>query len=287
MTADPAATVDDRTRVDSRTFGDFHLALLAHLSGALNRTLRPPFCSQIRRRPRAPLPPPADAELPAPVGPPDLRRDAEDRAAAADRVAVRDAGAAHRTVALVMMASPGDKTGAAAVGRFAGDAVRAMGDGVHLVLLDLLPPGPADPAGLHGAVLTRLGKTYDPPPGRPLCAASYRCGPEWRAFAEPLAVGDPPPTVPLFLTLAAPRPPAAGRQLRPRPGRHGVLLGRRPEGPTRTAGAGRLEAVSEPTRSVSEGRGAAAGRSVGRRGPRRRRAAPGPPLTRRVGSVRF
>ena len=219
MTADPAATVDDWTRVDSRTFGDFHLALLANLAEALNRSLPTPFYSQIQRRSRAPLPPPADAELPAPVGPPDLRRDAEDRAAAADRVAVRDAGTDHRTVALIMMASPGDKTRTAAVARSVSETVEAMVDGVHLVLLDLLPPGPADPAGLHGAVLDRLGKRYDPPPGEPLCAASYRCGPGWRAFAEPLAVGDPPPTVPLFLTPRHHVPlPLAGSYARARVG---------------------------------------------------------------------
>ena len=115
-------------------------------------------------------------------------------------MAVLDADADHRTVALISAASPGDKTRAAAVGRFVGDAVRAMEDGVHLVLLDLLPPGPADPAGLHGAVLTRLGTHYDPPPGEPLCAASDRCGPDRRAVVHTVAVGETLPTVPLFLT---------------------------------------------------------------------------------------
>ena len=49
-------------------------------------------------------------------------------------------------------------------------------------------------------MLAALAEPYDPPPAKPLTAAAYRAGMEWRAFAEPLAVGDAPPTVPLFLT---------------------------------------------------------------------------------------
>ena len=68
-------------------------------------------------------------------------------------------------------------------------------------------------------MLDRLGKRYDPPPSKPLCAASYRCGPDWRAFAEPLGVGDPPPTVPLFLTPRHHVPlPLAGSYARARAG---------------------------------------------------------------------
>ena len=109
-------------------------------------------------------------------------------------------GIDHRVVALIELVSPGNKDRAASVERFADKAVEALEDGVHLVLIDLLPHGPADPAGMHGAVLDRLGFAYDPPAGKPLCVSAFRAGPDPRAFARPAAVGDEPPEAPLFLT---------------------------------------------------------------------------------------
>ena len=109
-------------------------------------------------------------------------------------------GVDHRIVALLELVSPGNKDRQASVDRFVTKAVEAMEGGIHLVLIDLLPPGLADRTGMHGAVLTALANSYDPPTDKPLVAAGYRAGPEWKAFAEPLAVVDPLPTVPLFLT---------------------------------------------------------------------------------------
>ena len=117
----------------------------------------------------------------------------------ASRLAIRR-NLDHRVVALLELASPGNKDRPASVERFAEKLAEAVEDGVHVVLIDLLPPGPADPAGLHGAVLWELGRRYRLPDGKRLCAAAYRAGANRRAYADPLAVGDPLPTVPLFLT---------------------------------------------------------------------------------------
>ena len=115
------------------------------------------------------------------------------------RLSIRHASG-HRVVALVEFASPGNRNSAAKVDLFAGKIEEALLGGVHVLLTDLFPPNGPAPNGLHGAVLARFGRTHEPPPGKPLCCAAYRAGPVRRAYAEPLAVGDRPPTLPLFLT---------------------------------------------------------------------------------------
>ena len=226
--SDTPPTVDDWTRVDAGTFHDFHQTWLAFMKVGLNDEVLPPgFYAQAERRFGAVGASENEADvltLEMPAGdtfdtgggsggtalleaPPaasvetdlSILTELEYYAAKRSRLAIRR-GVDHRIVALIEVASPGNKDRRGSVERFVDKAVEAMEDGVHLVLIDLLPPGPADPAGLHGAVLDRLGFRYEPPPEKPLTVAAYRAGAEWKAFAEPLAVGDAPPTVPLFLT---------------------------------------------------------------------------------------
>jgi hypothetical protein len=74
--------------------------------------------------------------------------------------------------------------------------------GVHVLLIDLLPPGPYDPRGLHGAVgpwLEGTGLSYVLPIDEPSTLASCRAF-GWReAYLEHLAVGSPLPDMPLFI----------------------------------------------------------------------------------------
>ena len=68
-------------------------------------------------------------------------------------------------------------------------------------MIDPFPPTRRDPAGIHAAIwkaLTR--KSYPPSPDRPLTAASYVGGEEVQVYVDPVAVGLPVPTMPLFLT---------------------------------------------------------------------------------------
>ena len=125
--------------------------------------------------------------------------ESEHYASRASRLAIRR-GVNHRIVALVELSSPGNKDRPQSVETFTRKAVEALEDGVSVLLIDLLPPGRHDPGGLNGAVLDALGRRFDPPPDKPLCAVGYRIGPDRRAYVEPLAVGDPLPTVPLFLS---------------------------------------------------------------------------------------
>jgi hypothetical protein len=69
-------------------------------------------------------------------------------------------------------------------------------------MVDLFPPGPCDPTGLHSVILERLqldDEPYAPPTDAPLTLASYAAGPQVDIYLEHVAVGVPLPEMPLFL----------------------------------------------------------------------------------------
>ncbi len=106
----------------------------------------------------------------------------------------------HRIVALVEILSPGNKASRHAFRSFLEKAVSALAQGIHLLLIDLHPPGPRDPHGLHAALWEQL--TGDPPaplPDKPLTLAAYVGDPVATAYVEPVMVGDPLLDMPLFL----------------------------------------------------------------------------------------
>ncbi len=73
--------------------------------------------------------------------------------------------------------------------------------GIHLLVVDLLPPGPRDPQGMGKAVWDAIADNdYVLPPGKQLSVASFTGGPAPEVFLEPVAVGGPLPRMPLFLT---------------------------------------------------------------------------------------
>lgn len=105
-----------------------------------------------------------------------------------------------RIVALVELVSPGNKSTRAALGSFVDKAVEALRQGYHLLIVDLFPPGPRDPRGIHGAIRDELGpSTFSLPEGEPLTLAAYSAGRPVRAYIEPTAVGRVLIDMPLFL----------------------------------------------------------------------------------------
>lgn len=116
----------------------------------------------------------------------------------ADCIAVRRGEG--RLVAVVEVVSPGDKASAARLQSLVGSIVALVGRRVHVLLVDLFPPGPHDPRGVHNAIWD----TIDPeereiPADRPLAVAAYDSGPIAGTYVEPMAVGDILPEMPLFL----------------------------------------------------------------------------------------
>ena len=61
-----------------------------------------------------------------------------------------------RIVALIEILSPGNKASRHALRSFVEKAAAALARGYHLLLIDLLPPGPRDPNGIHGALWSEI-----------------------------------------------------------------------------------------------------------------------------------
>lgn len=105
-----------------------------------------------------------------------------------------------RVVAIVEIVSPGNKKAGTEVGALVEQTVATLARRVHVLLIDLFPPGPHDPQGLHNVVWDKIGQAPTPfDPKKPLQVSSYRAGRPVTAYLEPLRVGDALPSVPLFL----------------------------------------------------------------------------------------
>ena len=105
-----------------------------------------------------------------------------------------------RIVAVIEIVSPGNKASKHAFHSFVAKAEEFLEAGVHLLLIDLFPPTPRDPDGIHEAIWgSRTEPEVRPTSPHLLTVASYAAGVEERALVEPLAVGDRLPNIPLFL----------------------------------------------------------------------------------------
>ena len=219
--------VHDWTRVDAGIFHHFHHAWIEEISRALNRGLLPPeyyaLAEQIagpfgpdvlalrvpevrggpRARPGNGNPQPGGGTALADA-PPRVRFHVE---AEADRYAGKAKSVAihhrsdHAVVALVEIVSPGTKGSRRTMDAFVRKAEDAMAAGIHLLVIDVLPPGPRDPQGIHPAIWQdRNDHGFTPPPDQPLTCAAYRSAQRPEAFIEAFALGEALPEMPLFLT---------------------------------------------------------------------------------------
>jgi Protein of unknown function (DUF4058) len=216
--------VHDWTRVSAGTFHDFHCTWTPEIKNRLNEGILPPqYYAQVeqvagemtadiltlRNEPAFGMLEPDDGGGPATAVaavPPKVRFTAEleidSYAARARRVVIRHSSD-DRVIAMIEVLSPGNKSSRTAFQTFVDKAVAALRQGCHLLLIDLLPPGPRDPHGIHGALWTELGDdSYVAPTDKPLTLAAYSAGPRKIGYVEPLAVGDFLTPMPLFLTAS-------------------------------------------------------------------------------------
>jgi hypothetical protein len=108
----------------------------------------------------------------------------------------------NRIVAFLEIVSPGNKDRTTSVQELANKVDAALVQGIHVMIVDLFPPGRFDPQGLHGAVWARYGtEEYVVPPAQPLTVCSYRAVVPVEAYIEHMAFGDPLPEMPLFLDV--------------------------------------------------------------------------------------
>lgn len=104
-------------------------------------------------------------------------------------------------VSIIEVVSPGNKASRPAIRSFVEEAAAFLQRGVHLLLIDLSPPAPRDPQGLHKLIWDEFREEpFELPPDKPLTLVSYSAGPVKTAYIEPAAAGDRLPSMPVFLT---------------------------------------------------------------------------------------
>jgi hypothetical protein len=106
-------------------------------------------------------------------------------------------------VAVVEVVSPGNKSSKSRFRKFVAKTTGFLDQGVHVLVIDLFPPTPRDPHGIHQVIWSeQYDGEFDFRPDKPLTLASYMAGSQEsaaRAFVEPIAVGEVLPSMPLFL----------------------------------------------------------------------------------------
>jgi hypothetical protein len=195
--------VHDWTKVSDGTFHDFHYSWVLEIKRALKRAPLPPgyyvMVEQIGGDLGAP-----DVLTHQTAGPESEHARAtitRDSYARLQRMVVIRHTSDDRIVAMIEVLSAGNKSSRHAIRSFLDKAVAALDHGIHLLLVDVHPPGPRDPHGIHRALLNEIGtEDYVLSSERPLTVAAYIGGPVVEAFVEHFAIGDPIPEMPLFLT---------------------------------------------------------------------------------------
>ena len=105
-----------------------------------------------------------------------------------------------RLIAVVEVVSPGNKASRNPLRSFIEKAAELLERRIHLLILDLFPPGRRDPQGIHAEIWEEIaGQEYKAPADKPLTLAAYESGLAIRAYVVPVAVGDVLTDMPLFL----------------------------------------------------------------------------------------
>jgi hypothetical protein len=207
----------DWTRVDAGLFHDFHQGWTITLRNALNAGGLPPdYFALVEENIRGPIPDVLTLQLSAAreepsggtaalavaIAPPRTRlirrNEVESYADKANRITVR-----HRhgdVIAVIEIVSPGNKASRAEFRSFVQKSAALIRQGIHLLVIDLFPPGKRNPQRIPKAIWDEIGEEdLELPPDKPLSLAAYDAGPPYAAYVEPVAVGDVLPEMPLFL----------------------------------------------------------------------------------------
>jgi hypothetical protein len=206
--------IHDWTRLEAGDFHHFHQRWISALADALNGGLLPPdymaLAEQVTGRP---IPDVVTLQtrrsadgtggVAVQEAPPTARVVSRFEkviyARRKDRVVIRHGR--RKVVAIIEIVSPGNKASRNAIRTFVEKAADILNQGIHLLVIDLFPPTPRDPQGIHKAIWDELGdEPFELPPGKPLTVASYIGGDIPTAYVESVGVGDPLPSMPIFLS---------------------------------------------------------------------------------------
>lgn len=207
----------DWSKVTPGTYHNFHLQWIASLAQQLNSGILPPGCFAMAEQVIGGPEPDVvalmldDIEstesggtrvLTEPATLPStsvvMKAEMERYVQKANRIVVRHSAGA--VLAVIELVSPGNKSSIHALRSMVDKLVELFYEGINLLVVDPLPPGPRDPHGLHALIWEQITDepfrlSFD----RPLTIASYQAAPTKTAWVEPIAVGSPLPTMPLFL----------------------------------------------------------------------------------------
>jgi hypothetical protein len=206
--------IHDWTRVRANRFHDFHQGWTIAIRNALNSGRLPPgFFAMAEQITGGPEPDVIALEVSPPLGGPPAgvavettppktrfvtRSEAANYARKANRLTIRHPDG--DLVAVIEIVSPGNKDSRHAIRAFARKAVEFLHGGIHLLIVDLFPPGPRDPQGIHKVIWDRIrDEPFELPSDKRLTFVAYASGTETVAYIEPVAVGDPLPDMPIFL----------------------------------------------------------------------------------------
>jgi hypothetical protein len=206
--------IHDWTRVEAGDFHHFHQAWLVYITNALNRGLLPAeFLAMSEQVTGRPVPDVVTLQtrrlkdgpgaVAVQMAPPTARviqtLEKINYARRADRVVIRHGRG--KVVAIIEILSPGNKSSQHAFRSFVEKAANILNQGIHLLIVDLFPPTPRDPQGMHKAIWDEFGdQEFDFLPDKPLIVASYNSGSLPTAYVESVGIGDVLPSLPIFLT---------------------------------------------------------------------------------------
>jgi hypothetical protein len=205
--------IHDWKKVPAGLFHHFHHGWTAALSNALNAGALPEgYYALSEQAARGPIPDvitlqhrlghdvtsPSGgvAEADAPPRAAFIQRaEPETYAAKANRIAIRHP--LGDIVAVIEIVSPGNKESRHAIRAFVDKAVAFLRQEINLLIIDLLPPTPRDPNGIHRAIWEEIhDEPFELPASKPL---SYAASFVKTAYVEPRGVGDELPSMPIFL----------------------------------------------------------------------------------------
>lgn len=209
--------IHDWTRVDAGLFHAFHCCWIVELARALNRGVLPSdYFALPEQNIRGPIADLLTFKLAAgnegshnngggiaiaeraPQTRMTKRAEADSYAQIANHITIR-----HRhgdVVAVLEIVSPGNKGSRAEFRTFVEESSDLIRQGIHLLVIDLFPPGKRDPHGVHKAIWDEFNEEdLELLADKPLTLASYDAGPDYVAYVEFVGVGDALPDMPIFL----------------------------------------------------------------------------------------
>jgi hypothetical protein len=213
--------IHDWTRVEAGIFHHFHTSWMDEIAGALNAGLLPEDYYALAEQVAGALGPDvltlqtphspgngvardSSGTLAVATVPPKVQltvcADSDEYTTRRRTVVIRHVSG-HRIVALIEILPPGNKASWYPFRTFLDKAIAALTHGIHLLIVDLFPPGPRDPQGIHGVLWEQLTEgEHTHPLDKPLTLAAYSAGAIPVAYVQPVAIGDALPDMPLFLT---------------------------------------------------------------------------------------